>query len=281
MATGCGAEAGQVIQQTKPVDAYVSVEVRTTSGNIKIRGWDRPEIDISGELGPSMELIEFTANGREAKIQIGCKHGCFQWKRDTTDLTIHIPENGNLTLTDVSADLHINAVKGVQIINVTSGDVKLDSQNELKIKSVSGDITVHQLATNRPVQVETVSGSVGMTAEPIDHLSMESISGNIVLNGKSVKQLLFQTVSGSVKAKLDSVVASDLQADSVSGDIYLRILTAPDTLSLHLKSTSGSTKSCSITDNNRSTQQGRSTSGASLVSVSARTVSGDIEVCSH
>ena len=54
---------GGPVNRTVPADAAGEVEISNVSGTIDVRGWDRSEVQVTGELGDDVERLDVESSG--------------------------------------------------------------------------------------------------------------------------------------------------------------------------------------------------------------------------
>lgn len=171
-------------------------------------------------------------------------------------------------------------------VSSTGGDVTMDrmSFGQLKVQSVSGDITLRQTAAHHHVRVTSTSGDVEADLAARGSVEVSSISGDVRLKALSpervsvhttsgdchvVPQSIFcelQSVSGDVRVQVTDARLKTLKLHSVSGDLRAEL---PPELGAILRT---STRSGSL--RNTHPLQG----SAGCVDLDASTVSGDIVI---
>lgn len=136
-------------------------------------------------------------------------------------------------------------------INSVSGDINHDapSKGQLKAKTVSGEINIHQ--GGEKVSAESVSGSIQIYSA-FEEVKIDTISGSISMTAnKDSEEMTGSSVSGSIKLKLDKVAGYEMDYSTVSSsvqDSYAntnysrsgRATNGDESLSINLKSVSGS-----------------------------------------
>jgi len=55
MLVSASALAGQSVDKSWDLDADATISIENVAGNIEIRGWDRNEAQLTGELGDSVD----------------------------------------------------------------------------------------------------------------------------------------------------------------------------------------------------------------------------------
>ncbi len=141
----------------------------------------------------------------------------------------------------------------------------------LKIDSTTADIYLDGISASGSVEIENVSGEI--TAENITARSFEcdTVSGGVSVLG-AVSRFTFDSVSGD--ARLDNSVAlSELEADTVSGDVTL-ILPENSGFEIEFDSVSGELE-CDFPLVSR---DGEKICGAGGAEFSADSVSGDLVI---
>lgn len=147
---------------------------------------------------------------------------------------------------------------------------------QLKLDSVSGDITVPENFSFSKAQVGTTSGKLQFYAGVSGDLALETVSGDLEVTHVEPKSLSLTSTSGSMDASYVAVMET-WDIDSVSGEVTL---TDCDAQALVIRTISGDVKASLRTDKTFSTQTVSGDvdvpSGTSGSSCKVSTVSGDI-----
>jgi hypothetical protein len=197
------------INQTRPLSPTGQVSIDNLKGRIVVRGWDRPEVKITGTLGEGVEKLEIEGSGDSLRIEVkypGSGGGWFNWggsnRGKPSVLEVTLPATASVSVDSVSASVDVAGVRG----------------KRLSVDSVSGSVDVRDTAAAE-VRFDTVSGSVDAELESGD-VAVDSVSGNIDLRGRIGGRVSLDTVSGN--ASLDAGALDRLNLSSVSGDGRLR-----------------------------------------------------------
>ena len=76
MLTAAASHAGaEEISKTLPADARGEVEIVNVSGMVEVIGWDRAEVKVDGELGSSVERLDFRSDGQRTLIKVVLPRG--------------------------------------------------------------------------------------------------------------------------------------------------------------------------------------------------------------
>ena len=206
-------QAQQQVNQSVPSSASGAVEIVNTAGTIRVTGWERSEIRISGTLGRGVERLAVDGSGDRTTIRVVLPQGagrdaCSGRGACSADLQIQLPAGKSVTLRGVSSDLELQGVTGAVSATSTSGDVQVSgSPRQVSAVSTSGDVEVR--ANTRSVRAKTTSGDVSVAGTVEQSVSAESVSGDVEVSAQT----------------------PELEARSVSGDLEVRSVTRRATAS--------------------------------------------------
>lgn len=116
-----------------------------------------------------------------------------------------VPASAEVRLETVSGDVTAEGLQGAQRYTTVSGDLfATGSGGSLRINTVSGDVTVRG---ERPISLrsEAVSGDLSLAVPRIDDLRTHSVSGDVEIEGAMVP-------------------TGEFRAETVSGDLLVRLL---------------------------------------------------------
>jgi hypothetical protein len=174
------------------------------------------------------------------------------WFEFSSDPDVHValPEGSTVEVTTASGDTEIIGVLDKATVTSASGDVSVaDEVGVLEMKTASGDVS---------------------TASVRESLTCHSASGNVRCDGAGTSTKI-RTASGSVRLSVD--VPSDISVRTVSGNVAVSVA----------KGLEVDVDASSISGRLTSTMPLDGTAGDSskdAVSISAKTVSGDVKVSS-
>ncbi len=208
------------INETLDAAAAGHVDIYNTAGTIKVSGWSRKSVQITGELGDDVEELIFERDGDHIliKVKVSRRHG-----RDIdSDIVVRVPKGSSIDVSGVSADIEVAGVSGEQALQTVSGDVEAsDVSANLEAATVSGDVDLKGNGASAETSAATVSGDVrvsGLAGE----LEAESVSGDVTIKGGTFRRISFETVNGDLVfiAKLGD--GGKFEAESVNGDIDIK-----------------------------------------------------------
>ncbi len=236
------ADGRKNIDETKKVSPDGFIAIHITRGDLRVAGWDRDEIKVTGRLDSKTREFIFDVEGDETEIKVRLPGHLGGWSmNDGSDLTISVPKGSNLDVHGVSTDievrnlhsgLEVNGVSGdLQVTNVdkgvdlttVSGEISLrNATGRIKARTVSGEIRSRN-ATG-PGTYQSVSGSIDVR-DCGDEVDLETVSGEIELFTDEVLDLSGHAVSGDISVTTGVVAAGTIDFRTISGSIDLDLPT--------------------------------------------------------
>lgn len=211
--------AGQIVNETLPASSKSFIKIDHVNGTADIKGWDRDEVKVEGELGDKTDEFTFRQRGDDIIIEVEVESRYGGWKNwsrgDGDDLTIFIPHgasvsyesiNANASFDDIAGKVEVEVVNGNIDLKALTGRTRVDAVNgSIDIKGVTGELTV-----------ETVNGSIDGEHTGSEELTVDTVNGTIRVKSQS-DEIRAETVNGDIELELDRV--NDLEMTSVNGDI--------------------------------------------------------------
>lgn len=242
---------GQALADT-PIDlrhaatATARVEISNVKGSVTVLGWDRNEVQVSGQLGDGALPLAIDGSDDALTIKVkpqGKSSGWLNWSGDNSmapsTLTLRVPKGASLHVNVVSAPLSIDGIDGGDItVNTVSGKARINARTpSLSVNSVSGGIELAGHAGRADLQtvsgdilapvlggtasLQTISGRIQAGAGPAQTLTLSTVSGDVQLSAKMTADgtLRIDSMSGNVQLQLPGNTAGKLHASSFSGDL--------------------------------------------------------------
>jgi DUF4097 and DUF4098 domain-containing protein YvlB len=216
-------QAAKSVHQSLSADADADIEIECISGALRIEGWERNDVEVSGTLGDDAEL-ELGRSGREISIEVDVpgRRRSGQIELDA-DLDIRVPSGARIEVETLSATVIVRGVTGAMEIDTMSGDVTVQTApGGLEIETVSGRIDV--TGAGGPIEASSVSGAVhlrGMARE----LRVESVSGDVEVETADLERAEFELVSGSLHVASGLAPGARLDIEGYSGNVTLSLPT--------------------------------------------------------
>lgn len=219
MLASASAFAGKSVDESWELDADATVFIENIAGIIEIRGWDRNEARLTGELGSSVDELEISSNGSSLQISVTNRN---ERNVDDTDLKLIIPAGASVDATTVSADIMVKGLDNEKLTaSSVSGDVKANATSRrVSIESVSGDIEFSGHTIR--ITAESVSGDIDLSGIS-GEVSATAVSGDMEIMAGQVESGRFETVSGDMTLVAEVSDNGRIGAESMSGDVIIML----------------------------------------------------------
>lgn len=228
------------VDETKAATADGFVKINIIRGEINVEGWDRNEVRVVGSLDDKVKQFIFEVNGNDTVIAVKLPKNNRSWSGSRgSRLRIKVPvgssvkigvvstevqvENisGGLELRGVSGDMRVENVKNRIHISSVSGEVELrDSTGRTRVTSVSGEIEAYDV--HGTSLFHSVSGNI-LLVRVSDKLDLETVSGDIEVVDSVLSSASGHSVSGDIDLESELIGAGDIEFDTVSGSVRLRL----------------------------------------------------------
>jgi DUF4097 and DUF4098 domain-containing protein YvlB len=271
------------VNETRPAKADGEVRVDNLAGTVRVQGWDRNEVRVSGRLGDDVDHLEITNDDSGVSIRVILPHNVDSEDcGECADLEINVPAGSHLEVSTVSADVEASALTGQPRINTVSGGITLNTTaTRIEAKSTSGDVTVTGSAKGAHVIASSISGTVRVMRAD-GSLDAESVSGDVKVTDGHFSSVEISSTSGDLSYEGALQKGGNYEFHNVSGDLQLAVGTSPSAR-FDVSSFSGNIDNSFGPKPSRVSKYSPGmelhfTSGGGDAQVSARTLSGDIHL---
>ena len=250
-----------------PVTEPIRLHAQIPAGDIRViaePGATVATVSLSGRGRRSDQLIEETeVSFTGGTLSVLTPDKIRLLSNVSLDLVVHLPEGSSAELRAASADIRCEGeLSGLQA-KTASGDITAGTvTGAVQLTSASGDVRFG--AAGGDVRVKTASGDVQVERAGGD-LTAESASGDVHA-GEVGGSARIRTASGD--ARIGSVRAGEADVNTVSGDITVGV---PAGVGVYLDLSS-------MTGDVRSDLAAAEVSNGAELTVSCRSISGDIRV---
>ena len=275
------AAAGTPINKRTSADPNGTVEVSNVAGSVTVTGWNRNEVEVTGELGDGTETLEFTKSEKLTRVKVVVPKRSYNV--DDSDLIVKVPAGSVLSVNTVSADIVVKGVRGVQRLQAVSGDVRTEASGEdVECRTVSGDVTISGSGQKGLVSITTVSGDATAT-RVAGEVNANTVSGSFNLGAGEITRSRLRSTSGDLTLTGQLGPDARLDAESISGDVRLDFAGAVAG-QFDLSTFNGEIRNCfgpkaQRTDEYAPGRELRFQEGSSAARVRVKTLNGDIGVC--
>jgi hypothetical protein len=233
------ARADKPIAEHVAADAKGTVEIGNVAGSVEVSGWDRAEVDVTGNIEDGVERVDVHSSGSRTSVTVvlrpGLSHG------GEAHLSIHVPAASALTATLVSSDLKLAGVRGEVKVQTVSGNISGDVGGDVRASTVSGSVRL-MANDSRRMEIKTISGDVRVGGGG-GEVEVTTVSGTAKAELGALSRGRFKTVSGDVTAKLTLGADAQLDGESVSGSLTFDFGSDPKA-QFDVQSFSGEIQSC-------------------------------------
>jgi DUF4097 and DUF4098 domain-containing protein YvlB len=275
--------SAESIVKRAPADPNGEVQIVNVAGSVHVIGWDRPEVELRGELGKDVERVDFSSEGKRTTIRVVLPRG--NSRATDADLTVRIPATSALKVNTVSADQRIEGVRGQQSLQSVSGAIYAETAGEdLTGKTISGDVIVVGRDGAKPAiyTFSTVSGDLDV-AKVSGEIDVQSVSGDLKINATQLSRARLRTTNGDVKIATQLASSARFEAETINGDVELQ-LSGPVDAQFDIRTFNGDIETCFGEDGVPTGKRGSGnnlslTLGTGSAKARIKTLSGTVEVC--
>jgi DUF4097 and DUF4098 domain-containing protein YvlB len=278
-ASACSA-ADRDFEQKVAASPRGSVRVSNVSGTVNVTGWDRAEVEVKARLSGNVQRVDVFSDDGRTTIKVIVPRSSM--RTGEADLEIRIPNQSDLDVSAVSADVETHRLTGPQRITTVSGEISADFTRDFEGKTVSGDMRLKGESKPGEVRVSSVSGDI-ILEKGAGEVEATTISGDLILdlaNGSTVRT---RTTSGDLSLRGSLVRDGSVDAETISGDVTVRV--KPESgFGYEAVSFSGDIGNCFGQHAQSTSSHGpgtrlRGTAGEGRGRVRVKSMSGDVAIC--
>lgn len=236
-ATG-SAVAQERVDQRRATGPEPYVRVMVLAGSVRVTGWDRDTIGVSGTVSDP-RLFYFSAGEGSAKLGVW-EEGPGVAEPVSASLEVRVPARATVWVKTESADILVSGVAGAVDAYSVTGGIRVEGEPRhvyaesmggplellasaitVRAKTAGGSIAFR--GTAQEVTLTTVAGNIVVAAPPLERGRFETVVGDIRFQGAVRKggSLGFQTHSGQVEVEIPRDQGADVSVTSVDGEVRL------------------------------------------------------------
>jgi len=217
--------AQERISQSRPASPDGIVQIENPSGSVRVIGWDRAEVSVSGTLGHGAEGVDLRGDKRHTRVEVesqGNPHAA------NSDLEVRVPAGSDVSIESYAASISVSDVPGTVTAETVNGDIQIGEEpREVQAETVNGSVTV--TARGGRVQAESVNGSVTVRGAG-GEINASTVNGPLTVTGGTFERARVETVNGRILFEAGLGAHGVLEAETVSGavEVVLPADTAAD-----------------------------------------------------
>jgi DUF4097 and DUF4098 domain-containing protein YvlB len=212
------AAAQQKVEARRSASADALVEIENPAGSIRVIGWERGEVSVTGDLGAGASGLDFTGSGSRIRIGVDTErnpHGVI------SSLEVHVPAKSRLQIESFNGSIAVSDVSGTVSAETVNGSITVSGQaREISAESVNGAVQVSGASTH--TKAESVNGSVVVRGASGD-LDASTVNGRLEVSGGAFERAHLETVSGSLAFEGALASGASLEAETVSGSVTIAL----------------------------------------------------------
>lgn len=218
-ASRAGAQQKVNLRHAATGDVYV--RLTGSVGTLRIVGWDRDSVVLTGTLPAGMRM-DGGAGGDGRAPTRGVKL-YFESANDAASsaatLELRVPRTGRVWVKSGTANIEARDVTGGLDLNVIGGSIQVSaSPRELQIEAMDAAVVID--GSPAWLRAKTAAGDITLRGGSAD-LALTSVSGGLRVEGGAVERARLETVTGAIRFAATPAGAGTLDFDSHSGTIDL------------------------------------------------------------
>jgi hypothetical protein len=212
--------AQQKISSGFQLDADGSLRIQVSAGTVRIIGWDRDSVSVTGTIAPGGGTYYGGGRGRAGKMGIEARD--LSGTGPGADVEVRVPTRARLWVKTVSASVNFEGVEGeVDCISV-GGSLRIDGKPKvLSAETMDGIVTVE--GASGVMRIRTGGGNISVRG-PGGDITATSVGGSIEVTTDRLERGRLESVTGTVRFTGNVVQGGALEAETHSADVTLRFL---------------------------------------------------------
>jgi hypothetical protein len=208
--------AAQAVERRAAVAADVSVRVWLPSGSLRLIGWDRDSIVVTGAVGAG-ETLFFAGDARA--MRFGVEEPAAGRAAQPSQLTAYIPRGGRVSVRTSSASIDATDLSGA--FTSITGSIRIAGvATDIQADAVDGALDVN---VNAPmVRVRTGGGDLAVGGS-VGDLGAASVSGDLRVATRDLVRARLESTTGSITFMGDFGKGGTIEIDNHAGLVDLRL----------------------------------------------------------
>ena len=215
--------AQRTVELGRAATPTVSLRIVGTFAELRIRGWDRDSIALTGSI-PADARLDGGFGGSPSRPSVGAK---FYMETPTGvpagKLELRVPARARVWAKSGTAAIDVDGVTGGLDLNIVGGSVRVSgAPHELSVESMDGAVTIESTASW--LRVKTATGDITLAGSGGEDVALTTVSGTIRVASGRYERARIESVTGPLIFAGDLAPGATLDANTHSGPIELRLL---------------------------------------------------------
>ncbi len=208
------------IDRRVALESDASIRIVNLMGSIRVIGWDKDTLAVSGTLGRGAgKFFYFGGGGRGAKLGVEVPE---QYQVDEkSDLEVRVPARARLWIKAAAATIEIVDFKGGLDLYSVSGTIRVQG-NPSQVYAESMDGAVEFSGVTPFARVKTASGNITL-AGTVDDATATTVGGLVSVTGLTYQRVRLESVTGNIDLAGAIPRGASVTAESHSGTITISV----------------------------------------------------------
>ena len=212
LAMAVPAAAQRQISERHPTGATGTVEITLQSGTLRVIGWGRNEVQVTGHVERAGDRVHIEGGRGTVEVQVLSGRG----RAGQAHLEVRVPAGKSVEVQTSSGPLYVSGVTGDVEGRNRGGPITIEgSPRDVELMSQGGPIIVN--ATTRSLAVHSTGGPVNVAGAVRGSLEIDAMSGPVTISAPA-GSMEVNALSGGVRA---TNVSGPVEITSVSGPVFL------------------------------------------------------------
>ncbi|HEX8696644.1 MAG TPA: DUF4097 family beta strand repeat-containing protein [Longimicrobium sp.] len=203
----------QRVQAGRRLDPTGLVRVWNEEGSLRIVGWDRDSVAVTGTVPRGKE---FQVGGTSAGVKITVDHA---ESTDTAHLEVRVPRRSQVWVKTAGSRVSVSGLAGnLDVYSVTGPITVNGALTAVTLESMGGEVSVGGSAVS--LRVKTASGAVRLSGRADDAVAT-TVSGPVRLEGVRFRRARVESVDGDLRYAAPVPAGSSLELTTHGGGVEM------------------------------------------------------------
>lgn len=205
------AAAQRQVNARTPTGSTGTLTVELHAGAVRVVGWDRDEVQVTGTLASANDRLELEGGRSGVEVSIDNRGG---GRSGVASLEIRVPSGKSVDVTTGAGAVRVSGIAGRVDVTALNGAVTVEgSPRGIDVTSNNGAISIN--AVTQSVSATAMNGAITVAGTVRGTLEVEALTGAVVISARA-ERMDVSALSGAVRI---SNAAGEMDVTSVSGGV--------------------------------------------------------------